>query len=150
MTGSIGLYSGFLHLATRGHLRRLPVNGSSSAWESHLRCGRESGRSKRDRSRCSARETLDVCNRWCAAALSGIISTIRVSSVSPVQGQGLELQAIAACVIGGISLYGGKGSMIGVFLGGRCSTQCNILLLLRAPGFYLTLSLAQLYLSRPR
>lgn len=73
-----------------------------------------------------------------AAALSGIISTVRVSSVSPIQGQGLELQAIAACVIGGVSLYGGKGSMIGVFLGAVLFyTVQDILLLLRAPGFYL-------------
>jgi simple sugar transport system permease protein len=73
-----------------------------------------------------------------AAALSGIISTVRVSSVSPIQGQGLELQAIAACVIGGVSLYGGKGSMIGVFLGAAMLYNVqDILLLLRAPGFYL-------------
>jgi simple sugar transport system permease protein len=73
-----------------------------------------------------------------AAALSGIISTVRVSSVSPIQGQGLELQAIAACVIGGVSLYGGKGSMIGVFLGAALLYNIqDILLLLRAPGFYL-------------
>jgi len=73
-----------------------------------------------------------------AAALSGIISTVRVSSVSPIQGQGLELQAIAACVIGGVSLYGGKGSLIGVFLGAvLLYTVQDILLLLRAPGFYL-------------
>jgi simple sugar transport system permease protein len=73
-----------------------------------------------------------------AAALSGTISTVRVSSVSPIQGQGLELQAIAACVIGGVSLYGGKGSMIGVFLGAALLyTVQDILLLLRAPGFYL-------------
>jgi simple sugar transport system permease protein len=73
-----------------------------------------------------------------AAALSGIISTVRVSSVSPIQGQGLELQAIAACVIGGVSLYGGKGSMIGVFLGAALLYNVqDILLLLRAPGYYL-------------
>ncbi len=72
------------------------------------------------------------------AALSGIISTVRVSSVSPIQGQGLELQAIAACVIGGVSLAGGKGSMIGVLLGAALLyTIQDVLLLLRAPGFYL-------------
>jgi simple sugar transport system permease protein len=72
------------------------------------------------------------------AALSGIISTVRISSVSPIQGQGLELQAIAACVIGGVSLSGGKGSMIGAFLGASLLYNIqDILLLLRAPGFYL-------------
>jgi len=72
------------------------------------------------------------------SAFSGLISTVRVSSVSPIQGQGLELQAIAACVIGGISLAGGRGSMVGVFLGSALLyTIQDVLLLLRAPGFYL-------------
>jgi simple sugar transport system permease protein len=81
---------------------------------------------------------LAFCIAGFTAALSGIISTVRVSSVSPIQGQGLELQAIAACVIGGVSLTGGKGSMIGVFLGASLLyTIQDVLLLLRAPGFYL-------------
>jgi ribose/xylose/arabinose/galactoside ABC-type transport system permease subunit len=72
------------------------------------------------------------------AALSGIISAARVGSVTPAQGGGLELQAIAACVIGGVALTGGRGSMIGVFLGAALIyTIQDVLLLLRAPGFYL-------------
>lgn len=73
-----------------------------------------------------------------AAAFAGIISTARVHSVSPDQGKGLELQAIAACVIGGVSLMGGQGSILGVFLGSALLfTIQDVLLLLRAPGFYL-------------
>lgn len=72
------------------------------------------------------------------AALSGLISAARVGSVTPAQGGGLELQAIAAAVIGGVALTGGRGSMIGVFLGAALIyTIQNVLLLLRAPGFYL-------------
>lgn len=72
------------------------------------------------------------------AALSGIISAARVGSVTPAQGGGLELQAIAAAVIGGVALTGGRGSMIGVFLGSALIyTIQDVLLLMRAPGFYL-------------
>ena len=72
------------------------------------------------------------------AALSGLISAARVGSVTPAQGGGLELQAIAAAVIGGVALTGGRGSMIGVFLGAALIyTIQDVLLLLRAPGFYL-------------
>ena len=72
------------------------------------------------------------------AAVAAIIDSARVGSASPDAGTLLELDAIAACVIGGVSLYGGKGSLIGVFLGAvLLYTVQDILLLLRAPGFYL-------------
>jgi len=72
------------------------------------------------------------------AAFSGVISTMRVHSVSPAQGEGLELQAIAACVIGGLSLMGGEGTILGIFLGTSLLYVIqDVLLLLRAPGFYL-------------
>ena len=35
----------------------------------------------------------------------------------PTAGNGLELKAIAACVVGGASLAGGEGTIIGAFLG---------------------------------
>jgi D-xylose transport system permease protein len=53
-------------------------------------------------------------------ALSGvaaIIYTARVGSASPDAGQLLELDAIAACVIGGTSLMGGRGTVFGAILG---------------------------------
>jgi simple sugar transport system permease protein len=72
------------------------------------------------------------------ASFAGVISTARVYSVSPDQGKGLELQAIAACVIGGVSLMGGEGSILGLFLGAALLyTIQDVLLLLRAPGTYL-------------
>ncbi len=72
------------------------------------------------------------------AALSGILAATRVGAIQPGQGNGLELQAIAACVIGGVALTGGRGSILGVFLGAALIyTIQDILLLGRAPGFYL-------------
>ena len=72
------------------------------------------------------------------AASAAVLSTSRVHSVSPDQGKGLELQAIAACVIGGLSLAGGEGSILGIFLGSALLfTIQDVLLLLRAPGSYL-------------
>ncbi|WP_411034187.1 ABC transporter permease [Shinella sp. BYT-45] len=79
------------------------------------------------------------------AAVAGILATARVGSVQPGQGAGLELQAIAACVIGGLSLRGGRGSIIGIFLGVLLiHTITDVLLLLRAPGFYLDMFIATL------
>lgn len=79
------------------------------------------------------------------AAVAGILATTRVGSVQPGQGTGLELQAIAACVIGGLSLNGGRGSILGIFLGVMLiHTITDVLLLLRAPGFYLDMFIATL------
>jgi ribose/xylose/arabinose/galactoside ABC-type transport system permease subunit len=72
------------------------------------------------------------------AAFAGILAASRVGSIQPGQGAGLELKAIAACVIGGVALMGGRGSVLGIFLGAALIlTIQDILLLLRAPGFYL-------------
>jgi ribose transport system permease protein len=51
------------------------------------------------------------------AALVGIISAARLTSGHPSAGEGAELIAIAACVLGGVSLYGGQGTIIGVLIG---------------------------------
>ena len=49
--------------------------------------------------------------------LAGVLSASRLSSAQPTGGLGLELEAIAAVVIGGTSLQGGKGSIIGTVIG---------------------------------
>ncbi len=51
------------------------------------------------------------------AALSGIIVTSRIGSASPNAGVGFELDAIAAVVLGGTSLAGGEGSVVGTIIG---------------------------------
>lgn len=51
------------------------------------------------------------------AALSGIIVTSRIGSASPNAGVSFELDAIAAVVLGGTSLAGGEGSVVGTIIG---------------------------------
>ncbi len=52
-----------------------------------------------------------------AAALAGMIITARLGSGSSNQGEGFELQVIAAVVLGSTSLFGGFGTVIGTLLG---------------------------------
>jgi ribose transport system permease protein len=49
--------------------------------------------------------------------IGGVILTARVYSGQPNLGQSLTLEAIAAVVLGGVSLFGGRGSIIGVAFG---------------------------------
>ena len=49
--------------------------------------------------------------------LAGILQASRLNSAQPTGGMGIELQAIAAVVIGGTSLSGGKGSITGTVIG---------------------------------
>lgn len=51
------------------------------------------------------------------AALAGLIVTSRLSSAQPTAGMGYELDAIAAVVLGGTSLAGGKGRIMGTLVG---------------------------------
>ncbi|WP_325894811.1 ribose ABC transporter permease [Grimontia sp. NTOU-MAR1] len=51
------------------------------------------------------------------AAIAGIIVTSRLSSAQPTAGMGYELDAIAAVVLGGTSLMGGKGRIMGTLIG---------------------------------
>jgi len=51
------------------------------------------------------------------SALAGLIITSRLSSAQPTAGAGYELDAIAAVVLGGTSLMGGKGSIMGTLVG---------------------------------
>jgi ribose/xylose/arabinose/galactoside ABC-type transport system permease subunit len=51
------------------------------------------------------------------AALAGFIVTARLSTAEPTAGTGLELEAIAAVIIGGTSLAGGRGDLIGTIVG---------------------------------
>ena len=62
------------------------------------------------------------------AALGAIIFTARVTVGDPWAGRGLELDAIAAVVIGGTSLFGGVGSMWGTLLGALIISMINNLL----------------------
>ena len=58
-------------------------------------------------------------------AIAGVVLTARVGSASPEAGRLLELDAIAACVIGGASLMGGRGSIFGALLGALVMESLN-------------------------
>lgn len=51
------------------------------------------------------------------SALGGILFVSRVGFVTPIAGVGYEMKVIAACVIGGISLSGGVGNILGACIG---------------------------------
>jgi ribose/xylose/arabinose/galactoside ABC-type transport system permease subunit len=51
------------------------------------------------------------------SAVTGIVLTSRLGSADPTAGNGFELDAIAAVVIGGTSMFGGEGSVVGTLVG---------------------------------
>lgn len=53
----------------------------------------------------------------CLAGIAGVVSSFRIGSASPIAGQGYELQTIAMAVIGGTSLFGGRGTIFGTLFG---------------------------------
>jgi len=57
-------------------------------------------------------------NMGLLAALAGIIFAGRLNSATPKGGDGFELDAIAACFIGGASTSGGVGTIVGAIIGG--------------------------------
>jgi ribose transport system permease protein len=68
------------------------------------------------------------------SGLAGIIIASRLNSAQPALGQGYELDAIAAAVIGGTSLSGGEGSILGTIIGAFIiSTLTNGLRILSVP-----------------
>ncbi len=71
------------------------------------------------------------------AAFAGVILASRMTSGQPSAGQGLELQVISACVLGGVSLTGGVGTIGGVIVGVLImGTVQNAMNLLNIPPFY--------------
>lgn len=66
--------------------------------------------------------------------LAGVIMAARLNSAQPALGQGYELDAIAAVVIGGTSLSGGKGTISGTVIGAfLMSTLLNGLRIMSVP-----------------
>jgi simple sugar transport system permease protein len=51
------------------------------------------------------------------AGLAGLVSSMRIDTVYAISGTGYELEVIAMCVVGGTSLYGGRGTIIGTVIG---------------------------------
>ena len=57
------------------------------------------------------------------AGLGGVVVAARLSNGSPNAGQMMELDVIAAVVLGGTSLFGGSATMLGTIVGALCSTS---------------------------
>jgi ribose transport system permease protein len=51
------------------------------------------------------------------AGIAAVVMTAWVSAAQPLAGEGLELQSLAAVVVGGVALAGGSGSMKQAFFG---------------------------------
>ena len=50
------------------------------------------------------------------SALAGIVYTLRFSSARADNGMGFELNVVAAVLLGGVSIFGGRGTIVGVLL----------------------------------
>lgn len=75
------------------------------------------------------------------AGLAGVLMTGRLDSAVTTQGQGIIFSAFAAAVIGGVSLGGGKGTIIGVVSGVLLiGVINNLLTLAQVPSFYVQAS----------
>jgi ribose transport system permease protein len=80
----------------------------------------------------------------CVYALSGVLSSIagfilvaRIGAAEPIGGNGFELQAIGAAVVGGASLFGGEGNPLGSLVGAlTLGAMRNGLTLLNVPSFW--------------
>lgn len=71
------------------------------------------------------------------ASLAGIIFASQIGFVPNSTGSGLEMKAIAACVLGGISLLGGAGNVVGAVLGAYFLIQIDtILVLMKVPAYW--------------
>jgi ribose transport system permease protein len=51
------------------------------------------------------------------SGLAAIVFTARIVSGDPIGGGGLNMEAIAAAVIGGVNLFGGRGTLLGACIG---------------------------------
>jgi putative multiple sugar transport system permease protein len=64
-------------------------------------------------------KVLFLCyvNMSVLAAVAGVVAAARINSASPLAGQNYEMDAISSCFIGGASMYGGAGTIVGAIIG---------------------------------
>jgi simple sugar transport system permease protein len=88
----------------------------------------------------NARSTRITAFVLCAlfAVIAGLFSVTRIESGTTESQMFLELEAVAVCVMGGLALTGGRGSILGIFVG-ACMFHLvkDVILLARLPAFYL-------------
>jgi ribose/xylose/arabinose/galactoside ABC-type transport system permease subunit len=76
------------------------------------------------------------------ASLSGILNLSFIGSILPTAGAGLEFQVFASAIIGGTSMSGGEGSVLGIFIGALIlGTISNGLVLLGVDPFWQVLTI---------
>jgi ribose/xylose/arabinose/galactoside ABC-type transport system permease subunit len=72
-----------------------------------------------------------------ASAISGVLTAARLASALANAGTGMELQVIAACIIGGTSMFGGSGSILGTLIGAAfMSIIANGMILMKISVYY--------------
>ncbi len=64
-------------------------------------------------------KVLCLCyvNMGVLTAVAAIAATARLNAASPLAGQGYDLDTISSCFIGGASMYGGAGTIVGAIIG---------------------------------
>lgn len=71
------------------------------------------------------------------SAIAGLVYVSQVGFVGNVAGNGAEMIAIAACVLGGVSLNGGVGSIVGASIGAVIMNSINtVLVFLKVPAYW--------------
>lgn len=71
------------------------------------------------------------------AGVSGLILSSQIGAAMPQSGTGIEFEVISAVILGGTSLAGGKGSLIGTFIGGLLlATLNNGMVMLNIPSYW--------------
>jgi len=80
------------------------------------------------------------CVSGLSAAVCGVLVTSRLNSAQPVALTGIELEAIAAAVLGGVSINGGEGTVLNAFIGAVViGTLRNGLTMIRISTFWQTI-----------
>jgi ribose transport system permease protein len=83
----------------------------------------------------------------CLTGIGGILMTARLGVAAPTAAGGYELDIIAAAVIGGTSLFGGEGSILGVLLGAAfMQILRNGLVLLGFPAYWQSAAIGSMIL----
>jgi rhamnose transport system permease protein len=71
------------------------------------------------------------------AGLAGVLYAARFNSVGATTGSGMELDVVAAAVVGGVAIFGGSGSVVGAALGALLlTTITSALTALRVDKFW--------------
>ena len=79
---------------------------------------------------------LAYLNMGLLAAIAGMVTVARLNSANPTAGNSYEMDAIAAVIVGGTSMSGGKGSIVGTVLGMLIiGVMNNLLTLFGVPPF---------------